>query len=88
MELLLFGGSGHLGRDTVRAALAAGHRLRIASRSPPARDPGPGIRWHVADLSTGRGLEECVSGVEAIVFAAGNPRNHAAVEVEGMFELA
>jgi uncharacterized protein YbjT (DUF2867 family) len=86
-KILLFGGTGHLGRDVTRALLPSGALLRIASRQP--RPPGTDerIEWAETDLVTGRGVAESVRGIEAILFCAGAANNHAAVEVEGLRRL-
>lgn len=86
VEVLIVGGTGLLGREVVREALAAGHTVRATSRTP--KPDGTPVQWFEADLTTGKGLEEAAEGTDAVVFAAGDARNHAAVEVEGIRRLA
>lgn len=74
MTVLLLGGTGHLGRACIPLAEAAGHRLRLARRPQ-------------VDLRTGAGIAEAVRGADAIVFAAGDPKRHRQVEVEGLRRL-
>ncbi|MBL9128924.1 MAG: NAD(P)H-binding protein [Verrucomicrobiales bacterium] len=86
-SILVFGGTGHLGRDVVHALLRTGASLRVASRRtrPVASDSR--IGWTETDLLTGRGVAESVRGVRTILFCAGSPKQHAAVEIEGMRRL-
>lgn len=87
MNLLIFGGTGHLGQDLVRLALREGHTVRIASRRERSLDLPPDVQWARADLRTGAGLAESVQGMDAIVFSAGDPKHHASVEIDGMKRL-
>lgn len=99
MKLLVTGGAGHLGRHVVRAAAAAGHSVRIASRKPrPAGRPSPDdplslAEWAQLDLAapSGGGLSEALAGIDAVVHAASDARHSQAVDVEGsrrLFEAA
>lgn len=85
MKVLLLGGSGHLGRDFLQAALSARHEMRVASRQARAM---PGVEWVRLDLRSQDGLVAAVAGVEAVVFAAGDPRRHREVEIDGLWRLA
>lgn len=69
MRILVTGGSGHLGRAIVPALQSEGHQVRILSRQP-RRDPD--VEWIQGDLSTGDGLPNAVTDVEAIIHAATN----------------
>jgi uncharacterized protein YbjT (DUF2867 family) len=69
MRILVTGGTGHLGRAIVPALQHEGHHVRILSRQPRG---GPGVEWIQGDLSTGDGLPDAVTGVEAIIHAATN----------------
>lgn len=78
MLVLVTGASGRLGKVLVPRLKARGWEVREASRttSPPL------------DLATGAGLEEAMSGVEAVVHAASSPfRNTAGIDVEGTRRL-
>jgi uncharacterized protein YbjT (DUF2867 family) len=87
MKILLTGGTGGLGREVVRAAEAAGHTVRIASRR--ARPDGvPATReWARMDVETGAGVHEALAGVDAVIHAASDPKRHAIVDVEGTRRL-
>jgi uncharacterized protein YbjT (DUF2867 family) len=65
-EILVTGGTGVLGRRVVDRLRAAGHDVRVLSRSGR---PGT-VR---GDLSTGENLEEAVDGIKTIIHCASNP---------------
>ncbi len=88
MKILLTGGTGGLGREVVRAAEAAGHTVRIASRRARPDDAPPAHEWARMDVESGGGVREALEGVDAVVHAASDPRRHAAVDVEGTRRLA
>ena len=67
MNILVTGGTGHLGRAVVAGLRASGHRVRVLARRP-GKDPG--IDWRQGDLATGEGVADATSGIEAIVHAA------------------
>jgi len=85
MKILITGGSGHLGRAFVRAAVEAGHVPRTMSRRPAPADVSG--EWTRADLGTGIGLAEAVAGVDVVVHAASDPRTSAETDVEGTRRL-
>src|SRR5829696_3076437 len=66
-DVLVTGGTGHLGRDVVRLLKARGDRVRILARIP-GREPD--VEWVQGDLSTGGGLAEAVAGAQTVVHAA------------------
>ncbi|HST63470.1 MAG TPA: NAD(P)H-binding protein [Longimicrobium sp.] len=88
MRILLTGGTGGLGRELVRAAEAAGHTVRIASRSARPGDVPAGREWARMDLGTGQGVREALAGADAVIHAASDPRRHAEVDVQGTRRLA
>ena len=93
MKLLVTGGAGHLGRHVVRAAAAAGHAVRIASRKAPPTGGTSSAEWAQLDLGAadGAGLREALAGIDAVVHAASDARHSQAVDVEGsrrLFEAA
>lgn len=88
MKILLTGGTGGLGREVVRAAEAAEHTVRIASRRARPDDAPPAREWARMDLETGAGVREALDGVDAVIHAASDPRRHAIVDVEGTRRLA
>jgi uncharacterized protein YbjT (DUF2867 family) len=70
--VLVTGGTGTLGRRLVPRLLADGHDVRVLSRSttPSVPEGAIGVR---GDLSTGEGLIDAVSGVDAVINAASSP---------------
>jgi uncharacterized protein YbjT (DUF2867 family) len=85
MKILITGGSGHLGRAFVAAAVEAGHEPRTMSRRP-APDGATG-EWAQADLDSGEGVADAVSGVDVVIHAASDPRTSARTDVEGTRKL-
>jgi uncharacterized protein YbjT (DUF2867 family) len=68
--ILVTGGTGGLGRPTVRKLVVAGHDVRVFSRRP-------GDGRLVGDLSTGAGLPAALDGVDTVVHLATNRRKDA-----------
>ncbi|GIH90461.1 SDR family oxidoreductase [Planobispora siamensis] len=62
--ILVTGGTGTLGRHVVDRLTAAGHSVRVLSRTRPP---------YIGDLTTGAGLAEAVEGVRTIVHLASDP---------------
>ncbi len=63
MTILVTGGTGSLGRPTVEELRAAGHDVRVLSRSAgPSRVVG--------NLTTGAGLADALSGVDTVLHLA------------------
>ena len=87
MKILLTGGTGGLGSEVVRAAEAAGHTVRIASRRPRPDDASPAHEWARMDLESGDGVAVALEGIDAVVHAASDPRRHAIVDIEGTRRL-
>ena len=63
MAILVTGGTGTLGRPTVDLLHAAGHDVRVLSRTP-------GEGRAVGDVSTGEGLSSAMSGVDTVLHLA------------------
>ena len=74
--VLVTGGTGTLGRLVVPRLQAAGHDVRVLSRS--AR-PGAGVELVVGDLATGDGVDEALAGVATVVHCAGTPKRDVAL---------
>lgn len=71
-RILVTGGTGGLGREIVQRLIQTEHCVRVMSRKNEqlrVRD-WPDVEWIQADLVTGEGLKEAVSGVDTIIHAA------------------
>ncbi|MCK9793977.1 NAD(P)H-binding protein [Isoptericola sp. 4D.3] len=69
-RILVTGGTGYLGRLVVPRLVRAGEEVRVVSRSPHAS--GDGVRYLVADWTTGDGLAQAVGDAEVVVHLAGD----------------
>jgi predicted dehydrogenase/nucleoside-diphosphate-sugar epimerase len=68
--VVVTGGTGFLGREVVRALLAAGEQVRVvARRTPPEWDKIPGATYIVADISRSV-APEVMAGAQAIIHCA------------------
>ncbi|MEM9725164.1 MAG: SDR family NAD(P)-dependent oxidoreductase, partial [Pseudomonadota bacterium] len=76
----LVGGTGFVGRYTAQAFVAAGWRVRVASRTPEAilelgdregEDALVKVEPMAADIRTGEGLDAAVAGADAVVNLVG-----------------
>ncbi len=67
MDVLVTGGTGHLGADIVELLVARGDSVRVLARSPGTR---PDVEWIKGDLATGAGVADAVRGVGTVVHAA------------------
>ncbi|MEV4564086.1 NAD(P)H-binding protein [Nonomuraea sp. NPDC049419] len=82
------GGSGRLGRVVLEKLVEAGYGVRAASRVP--RAAAGGVRWVVAELTTGAGVAEAVSGADVVLHLASAPykgRYTRRVELDGTAAL-
>lgn len=87
-RILVTGGNGGLGRKLTPRLLEAGYTVRVMSRQPrPAKGSfnfREGLEWAQADIETGVGLGEAVSGADIIIHAATSPfKREKQVDVEG-----
>jgi uncharacterized protein YbjT (DUF2867 family) len=87
MRVLLLGGTGVLGREFQAVPRVRGQVLRVQSRRdrPPGVDPA--IEWARADLESGEGLAEAMTGVQTVVHSATDPKRTAQVDVAGTARL-
>lgn len=84
-RVLITGGSGVLGRQLTPRLQQAGYTVRILSRRPA---PAPTPEWAQAEIETGTGLPEALTGVDTIIHAASSPfKNAWQVDVEGTGRL-
>lgn len=84
MNILVTGGTGLLGRAVVAQLAGRGHTVRILSRSSR---PHPHAVVVAGDLGTGAGLADALSGVDAVVHVASDPKHPTEVDVEGTRHL-
>ena len=86
-RVLITGGTGVLGSVLVPRFVDAGYTVRVMSRRARSeRDPD--VEWAQAQLATGGGLAEAVSGADVIVHAASSPfRRTEVVDVRGTARL-
>src|SRR5258706_10257050 len=68
-NILVTGGDGHLGRLVTPRVIKAGHSVRVMSRKPAPPDRKD-VAWATANLYTGEGVEQAVSGIDVIIHAA------------------
>lgn len=67
MRVLVLGGTGFIGSSVVDRLLAAGHRVRVLSRSPERfRPPLPGVDYRQASLTDIPALVEALTDVEVV----------------------
>jgi len=66
--ILVTGGTGTLGSNVVRRLRQRGCQVRVLSRKERAGSDG--VECVVGDLTTGRGVEEAVAGVDVIIHCA------------------
>lgn len=85
MRILVTGGSGHLGRFLVEDLARRGHAVRVMSSSPSPRCArgAAAFEWVHANLASGTGLADAVSGSEVIFHLASDPRNTQRVDIDG-----
>lgn len=85
MRVLVTGATGFLGTEVVAQLERTGLQVRALSRK--AR-PSGSVEWRTCDLASGAGLEEAVSGADAVIHCATNSvARTRAVDVEGTRRL-
>lgn len=70
--ILVTGGTGNLGGRVVDRLRAAGHPVRVLSRS--AQETADWVEPVTGDLATGDGVDAALAGVRTIVHCAGNAK--------------
>jgi uncharacterized protein YbjT (DUF2867 family) len=69
-RICVAGGTGQVGREVVRQALAAGHAVAVVSRNPPPSE-APGrlgaADYFRADVTTGEGLAAALAGADVVI---------------------
>lgn len=88
MKVLITGGTGSLGKNLVREALAAGSEVRLLSRRPrPLKDVLYGVEWAQGEITSAKGIRAALDGMDAVIHAASDPFNAAKVDVGGTEHL-
>ncbi|MDZ4091608.1 MAG: NAD(P)H-binding protein [Arthrobacter sp.] len=69
-RICVAGGTGQVGREVVRQAVAAGHGVAVLSRNPPP--PGAPLRtdgaeYFAADVTSGEGLAAALAGAGVVI---------------------
>lgn len=67
-RICVAGGTGQVGREVVRRALAQGHSVAVLSRNPPP--PGTiadGVIYFRGDVTTGEGVLESLAGADVVI---------------------
>jgi uncharacterized protein YbjT (DUF2867 family) len=81
-KAVVAGGTGSLGTEACRQLAAAGYDTIALSRHRPD-SPRPGVEHRVADLRSGTGLGEALTGADLVVDAVNAVRSPIEVLVEG-----
>jgi len=82
--VLVTGGTGTLGRHIITTLVKNGHTARIMSRSSRPTTLTAGTEWAQANMETGQGISEAVSGVDTIIHTASSPFQHMQqVDIDG-----
>ncbi|HET9518732.1 MAG TPA: SDR family oxidoreductase [Actinoplanes sp.] len=80
--ILVTGGTGTLGRPVVEQLLDGGNSVRVMSRRPGPATNRSNCDWAVADLGTGQGVPDAMTGVTTIVHcASGNSDQQQEVDI-------
>jgi uncharacterized protein YbjT (DUF2867 family) len=68
-RICVAGGTGQVGREVVRQALASGHEVAVLSRiaSPPQRAGHDGAEYYGGDVTTGEGLPAALAGADVVI---------------------
>jgi uncharacterized protein YbjT (DUF2867 family) len=88
VRVLVTGGTGGLGHELAPRLVSAGYTVRVMSRGEGKPGEFPEAEWAQANLETGQGLAEAVTGIQIIVHAASNAAYHThEIDVEGTRRL-
>ncbi|HKF35898.1 MAG TPA: NAD(P)H-binding protein [Ktedonobacteraceae bacterium] len=83
-NVLVTGGAGRLGRKVVKELTATGYRVRIMSRKPQPANLLSATEWAQADLETGLGIADAVTGIDVVVHTASSPFKHTRqIDIDG-----
>ena len=83
-NVLVTGGAGRLGSKVVKELTATGYRVRIMSHKPQPPNLLSTTEWAQADLETGQGIVDAVTGIDVVVHAASSPFRHTRqIDIDG-----
>jgi len=82
-NVLVTGGTGHLGRQVVTKLVQMGYTARIMSRQQPPLQLSPSTQWVQANVTTGQGLIEAMSGIDVLIHAMTDPAHAKQIDVDG-----
>lgn len=89
-RVLITGGTGHLGRATVRHFLNAGYAVRVLTRGAWPFEPHPRLERANGGMTNAQSLRDAAQGCDVVVHLAAkknDERDSAAVNVEGTRSL-
>ncbi len=82
MDLAVFGANGPTGRQVVRQALDAGHRVAAVTRKPDAYPlSSPRLDVVAADVTDPDGVARALTGAQAVISTFGVPYSRSAITV-------
>lgn len=88
MHILVTGGTGTLGRQIVQQLSPAGHEVSVLTRRTSLPAGFPACQLRTADLATGDGIAAALTGVDAVIHCASNPKDlRATVDLRGTTNL-
>jgi uncharacterized protein YbjT (DUF2867 family) len=70
--ILVFGATGHIGRELISILSSEGVPTIAVARAPERARPLPGIRWAKADLADPASIDGLLGGVETMFLLTGN----------------
>lgn len=87
-RILVAGGTGSLGRAIVQVLKTTDHQVRVQSQRASPAFMDSDIEWVLADVTSGEGLADALSGVDMIVNCLGSYQKVYEVDVLGVKRLA
>ena len=71
-KILVTGGTGLIGSQVVPRLRAAGHQVRVLSRTP--RESADGVEYLACDLTRAEGVDAALAGIDTVLHLAGGPK--------------
>ena len=79
--ILVFGATGHIGRELVSILSSEGVPAVAVARAPERARPLAGIRWVKADLADPASIDDVLAGVKTMFLLTGNGPDLAALQI-------